>query len=80
MTPKKRMPPRYQPGDLSLLAEILTDRPNLTDAACRGAWRLVDEALHPQPNADPSAARARLTALCRTCPARAACSESLVNH
>lgn len=82
-TPKRkvsRRPPRFEPGPVSLLVEILTNRPNLTDAACRGAWRLVDEALHPQPNGDPSNARAHLATLCRGCPARAACPDSLVQN
>lgn len=80
--PKRKVSrkPLREPGMVPLLELIFDGSPNLPDAACVGAWRLVDEALHPQPNGDPSAARAHLTTLCRTCPARAACPDTLVTH
>lgn len=73
MTPPMR---RYRipanPGPFDLLEQILRDRPNLTGAACIGRWELYDRAADRDP-----AATAEATSLCRACPQRHRCPESL---
>lgn len=73
-TPRRRSGSRKEPGTLSLLAEILENRPNLPEAKCRKHWELFDSiADHKATDDDKNYARG----LCGRCPHLTECPDAL---
>ncbi|QIP43662.1 hypothetical protein G9444_6419 [Rhodococcus erythropolis] len=73
-TPRRRSGSRKEPGTLSLLAEILENRPNLPEAKCRTHWDLFDDiAAGKATNDDKHFARG----LCSRCPHLTECPDAL---
>lgn len=72
--PRTRSGSRREPGTLSLLAEILDNRPNLPEAKCRTLWDLFDDiADNKATNDDKDYARG----LCSRCPHLTECPDAL---
>lgn len=71
---------RREPGVVPLLIAILSDRPNLPNAACRGLHPLFDTALHPEDRTDTTVAQIAAERLCLHCPHTTACPDSLATR
>lgn len=71
---------RREPGPIPLLAVILTDRPNLPDAACIGMHSLFDAVLHPEVGQTSIAAQVAAERVCRHCPHTIDCPDSLATR
>lgn len=71
----KRQTPQREPGAVPLLIAILTDRPNLPDAACRGQHRLFD-ALDDHEETARTRAQIAARRLCGHCPHTTLCTNS----
>lgn len=73
---------RWDPdGTIKLLGVILRGLPNLTGAACHGRHELFDELtgrLSPRVRELQRQRDSLAVEMCRGCPARPACSESLL--
>lgn len=74
------MTARQEPGTVPLLIAILTDRPNLPNAACRGLHPLFDAARLPEPGTNITIARLAAERLCRHCPHTTRCPDSLTTR
>ncbi|ROZ53520.1 hypothetical protein EEB12_26700 [Rhodococcus sp. WS1] len=65
---------RKEPGALSLLAEILDNRPNLPEARCRTNRELFDDIVDGKASRDD---KNYARGLCRRCVHSAECPDSL---
>lgn len=73
-TPRRRSGSRKEPGTLSLLAEILENRPNLPEVKCRTNWELFDDIADGRAtDEDKNYARG----LCGRCPHLTECPDAL---
>lgn len=74
-TPRRRAGSRKDPGELTLLAEILDGRPNLPEARCRTNWELFDQIVDGNASRDD---KNYARGLCRRCVHSAECPDALV--
>lgn len=73
-TPRRRSGSRKEPGTLSLLAEILENRPNLPEARCRTNWELFDGIAEGRATDDD---KNYARGLCGRCPHLTECPDAL---
>ena len=69
-------------GTVRLLGVILAGAPSLPAAGCRGRYDLFDDVpgRGPELHAQERQRLELAAALCRTCPARPACAESMCSR
>ncbi|NKR31344.1 hypothetical protein GS504_20725 [Rhodococcus hoagii] len=68
------------PDWITLLEQILTDRPNLSGALCIGQHELFDAARFPEAGKPTLRARSTAEKLCRSCLHALSCPDTLATR